>query len=220
MTPADARRTADAAPRTTTDEYFERVYAAGPDPWRLRERWYERRKRSALLAALPAERYRRAFEPGCATGALTEELARRCDQVVAAERSDVPLGVARRLLADRAGVELHHAAVPAWWPSGRFDLVVLSEIGYYLDDAALDLLLDRVRTGLEPGGTLAAVHWRHPAPDHARSGDSVHDRLRAFAGEAGWAAVSATTEPDFRLDVVVAGPVASVAALHGVPGVT
>ena len=37
----------------------------------------------SLLAALPRPRFRRAFEPGCATGLLTEALARRCDQVVA-----------------------------------------------------------------------------------------------------------------------------------------
>jgi trans-aconitate methyltransferase len=201
----------------TPDGYFERVYASDPDPWRLRERWYERRKRAVLLAALPRERYRRAFEPGCATGALTEQLAERCEEVVAVERAEAPLAVARRHLGGRAGVRLLSEVVPQWWPDGRFDLVVLSEIGYYLDDAGLDLLLDRSLACLEPGGTLAAVHWRPPARSHARSGDSVHDRLRAVASGSALASVQHTEEPDFLLDVLVAAPDGSVARAEGVP---
>ena len=40
------------------------LYADGADPWRAGS-WYERRKRAVVLASLPRERYRRAFEPGC-----------------------------------------------------------------------------------------------------------------------------------------------------------
>jgi SAM-dependent methyltransferase len=199
--------------------YFDRVYADGPDPWRLREQWYERRKRAVLLAALPAERYERAFEPGCATGALTEELATRCDRVVATERSSVPLAEARRRLGTRPGVVLSTGVVPEDWPQGCFDLVVLSELGYYFDAAGLRRLLERVRESVTEGGTIAAVHWRHPAEDHARSGDSVHRDLRTFARAAGWSPVTRTVEPDFALDVFVAGPFVSVATADHVPGV-
>lgn len=216
--PTTATSAAVSPATATPSEYFERIYAAGPDPWRLRERWYERRKRAVLLAALPAERYRRAFEPGCATGALTEQLADRCDQVLATDVSPVALAAARRHLDGRRGVRLQRAAVPGWWPSGRFDLVVISELAYYLDDAGLARLFDRARSCLELGGTLAAVHWRHPAPDHTRSGDDVHDALAAFAGPAGLSRLSHTVEADFRLDVLVAGGDTSVAHADGVPG--
>jgi SAM-dependent methyltransferase len=202
----------------TPDPYFERIYADGPDPWRLRERWYERRKRAMLLAALPRERYRRAFEPGCAAGALTELLAARCDEVVAAERSPVALAAARRALAGHRHVRWEQQVVPGWWPDGRFDLVVLSELGYYLDDARLVLLFDRARRCLRPRGTLAAVHWRHPAPDHVRGGDDVHDRLAAHALATGLGRLSRTVEEDFRLDVFVDGQDLSIARATGVPG--
>ena len=45
-----------------------------------------------------------------------------------------------RKRVERAGidnVELAVGVVPAQWPSGRFDLVVLSEIGYYFDRRGL-----------------------------------------------------------------------------------
>jgi trans-aconitate methyltransferase len=204
-------------PPATPGDYFDRIYAADPDPWQLRERWYERRKRALLLAALPAERYRRAFEPGCATGALTEQLAGRCDQVLAVERSPVAVAEAGRRLAGLDGVRVEQRVVPDWWPDGGFDLVVLAELGYYLDDDGLGRLFDRARSSLTAGGTLAAVHWRHPAPDHARSGDSVHDALTGFAGRSGLSPVSATWEIDFRLDVFVDGPPWSVARATDVP---
>jgi LmbE family N-acetylglucosaminyl deacetylase len=73
--------------------YFEALYAATDDPWGLADRFYERRKRAAVVAALPRERFRRVFEPGCANGLLTEQLARRADEVVA---WDVVAAAARR----------------------------------------------------------------------------------------------------------------------------
>ena len=65
--------------------YFDELCRRSDDPWRLREGWYERRKRSLTLALLPRPRYRNAFEPGCANGELTAELATRCDALLAAD---------------------------------------------------------------------------------------------------------------------------------------
>ena len=38
---------------TLPGDYFDGVYAAGPDPWGFTDRWYEERKRAVTLAALP-----------------------------------------------------------------------------------------------------------------------------------------------------------------------
>ncbi len=63
---------------TSTDrQYFVDLYASDPDPWRLATSWYERRKYALTVDALPNERYRRAFEPGCSIGVLSELLAPR-----------------------------------------------------------------------------------------------------------------------------------------------
>lgn len=42
-------------------QHFEQMYQADPDPWQVASRWYERRKRDLLLAALPRERYAHGF---------------------------------------------------------------------------------------------------------------------------------------------------------------
>ena len=43
-------------------------------------------------------------------------------------------------------------------------------------------ILDRASGPCSPGGTLLAVHWRHPVADYPRSGDDVHRILGARPG--------------------------------------
>lgn len=194
--------------------YFDDWYAAGEDPWGFATRWYERRKYALTLASLPRERYRSAFEPGCSVGVLTSALAGRCDAVLAADLSDVPIAAARRRTAGLPHVRVERRAVPAEWPAGTFDLVVLGEVGYYLDPADLTTLLDRAVGALDPGGTLVAVHWRHPAPDYPADGDAVHAALAVRARDH-LVRLVAHVEEDFLLDVYARPPAVSVARTEG-----
>jgi SAM-dependent methyltransferase len=71
----------------------------------------------------------------------------------------VPEAVDRaRLAASSARVLV--GALPDDLPAGSVDLVVLSEVLYYLSDDDLVASLDRLLMILEPGGHLLAVHWR------------------------------------------------------------
>ncbi|RPH44888.1 MAG: methyltransferase domain-containing protein [Burkholderiales bacterium] len=183
--------TAPAAPD------FDALFAGSDDPWRFRTRWYERRKRALTLAALPRERYRRGFEPGCANGELAAALAARCDALVAADASPRAVGLAAERLRGTTGVELACLAVPAAWPPGRFDLVVISELAYYLDAADRRRLAERIRASLEPGGTVLACHWRAPIDDAHCDGDTVHAELDVALGlprRGGW------VDEDMRID--------------------
>ena len=200
-------------------DYFERVYAASDDPWGFQSRWYEERKYQLALASLPRRRYRSGFEVGCSIGVLTALLGDRCDDLLAADVSPRALQIA----ATRVGpsVRLERRELPRDWPEGTFDLVVLSEVGYYQDPDGLRELVRRSVASLEQGGTLLAVHWRHPVEDYPLTGDQVHDVLRAACGVH---PVAEHVEADFRLDVLLRadGEVdpgrLSVAASTGVPG--
>ena len=199
---------------TTPHGYFAGLYAADPDPWDFDSRWYDRRKHDLTAAALTRPRYRSAFEPGCSTGALTARLATRCDHLLAVEGVAAGAERAAARVADLPQVTVRQGWMPRDWPDGTFDLVVLSELGYYFADADLDRLLDHAVTALEPGGDLVAVHWRWPVPEHARSGDDVHERLGALPG---LERVAAHEEADFRLEVFTRVPpaVRSVAQREG-----
>jgi LmbE family N-acetylglucosaminyl deacetylase len=175
-------------------EYFDDLYAHDDDPWGLAERFYERRKRDLVLAALPRERFARAFEPGCATGLLTEGLAARSDEMVAWDAAAAAVRQAAHRLRTVTGIEVGCHRIPEDWPDGWFDLVVISEVGYYCPD--LDVLADRVRAGLTRDGVVVAVHWRHDAVDHPHSAEAVHAALGA-----GLVRTVAHVEADFLLDV-------------------
>ena len=185
---------------TMPEEYFASVYGGSPDPWGFTDRWYEERKRALTLAALPERRYATAFEPGCSIGVLTEELATRCDALLASDVSDVALASAADRLVAAPHVRLVRAVLPRDWPDGTFDLVVLSELLYYLGDDDLRTAAARAVSAVAPGGTLLSLHWRHPVADYPQSGDAAQ---RAVADAAAGHLVHAVHHLEDDLDLAV-----------------
>jgi SAM-dependent methyltransferase len=169
---------------TSSVTYFDELYQRSDDPWNLREGWYERRKRALTLALLPRPRYRNAFEPGCANGELTAELATRCDALLAADLHDTAVRLARERVADAPHVRVERLIVPSQWPTdqGPFDLIVISEFAYYLDATDLDMLAARIAASLTPDGTLLACHWRRPFAEALESADTAHNLFDARCG--------------------------------------
>lgn len=198
--------------RSRSRESFDAHYARKPEGWDFEGSWYERRKRAVTLAVLPRERFRSALELGCATGVLTAALTERADDVLGTDLAAAALQRAR-LRAPSARFAL--AAFPEEWPEGRRDLVVLSEVGYYLSPDDLDRTVDRVLDTLDDDGVLVACHWRHP-DDHAVSdGDTVH---AAIARRWPRPALVQHVEPDFVLMVFPGAAVTSVARAEGLVG--
>ncbi len=156
---------------------FDRLYAEQEDPWQLRSSWYEERKRALTLAALPHRHYSRAIEVGCSLGALSAELAPRCDAIVAADESGLVVSRTRRHLAGHPHVDVVRLQLPEEWPPGWFDLVVLSEIGYFLSPARLTTLARQARASLSGQGVVLACHWRHDVRGWPLAGPAVHERL-------------------------------------------
>ena len=159
---------------------FDAMFADDDDPWSSTS-WYERRKRDLVLATLRQERYDRVLDLGCSTGVLTTQLAHRADAVVAVDASSRALAIARH--SNVEGVAWIHAEAPAGVQDieGDFDLVVLSEVGYFLAPFDLWLTLAAVLRRLAPGGELLLVHWRHPTEHIPSDGPSVHARVRDVA---------------------------------------
>lgn len=178
--------------------YFDALFSESDDPWRFKTRWYEERKRALTLACLPERHYGRVFEPGCANGELSAALAPRCDRLLVMDGSDKAAALARQRLVDWPHAEVRQGFLPGAWPDERFDLIVVSEVAYYLDADQLATLMLQTRAALNPGGTVVACHWRRPIEGCAFDGNQVHDRLHAGLN---MQRLTALVEPDFRLDV-------------------
>jgi cyclopropane fatty-acyl-phospholipid synthase-like methyltransferase len=158
--------------QTLRPEYFDVIYTADPDPWKFAESAYERGKYMLTLNAMPKPRYRSALEVGCSIGVLTRSLASRCEAVVAIDASQVPLAEARRRCADLPGVRFKQMFVPDEWPEGLFELILLSEVVYYLSREDVARLAARVARSLPKGGSVILVHWTGPT-DYPLSGDEA-----------------------------------------------
>lgn len=158
--------------RSIPPSYFETRYTADPDPWRFETSAYERDKYEATLAALPRRRYRSALEIGCSIGVLTRQLASRCDHLFAVDVAETALAKAAIRNRDLGHVRFGLHQAPGSWPEGRFDVILLSEVVYYLDRADVARLVQRVRDTLTPDGDVVLVHWTGDT-DYPLGGDEA-----------------------------------------------
>ncbi|GJE56854.1 class I SAM-dependent DNA methyltransferase [Methylobacterium thuringiense] len=187
-------------PTSLSPAYFAGLYADDPDPWRFATSDYERAKYAATLAALPRPRYASALEVGCSIGVLTRQLGSRCGALTAFDVVSSVLERARVACADQTQIRFLQAAVPGDWPDGRYDLILLSEIAYYLDRADLARLVACVETALLPGGDIVLVHYLGET-DYPLSGDAAADGF--IQGSAGFAEILAQSRTaEYRLDVL------------------
>lgn len=192
--------------------YFERMYAENPDPWSLASRWYEERKYAVTMASLTRGTYQRGFEPGCSVGVLTQLLAERCDELLATDVVPEAVEATQHRVRAHRSVEVRQLSVPHEWPDGAFDLIVISELGYYLSVSDLAALVDQAAGALQPDGELLAVHWRHSVPDYPLTGDQVQALFRA---DPRLQSVASHQEDDFRLDLLAPVGARSVADREG-----
>ncbi|VXB94108.1 SAM-dependent methyltransferase [Arthrobacter sp. 9AX] len=183
------------------EQIFDGVHAREPDPWQYTTSWYERRKRALTLAALPADKYAAGLEIGCSIGELSADLAAQCTNLLAVDASSTALQRAAQRLAPFPGVALRQLTLPGSWPGGNYDLVVLSEVGYYFAPRELDELLDNIADSILPGGTLLLCHWRHPISGWELDGETVHTIARSRLK---WRTHGLYRERDFLLETLIA----------------
>lgn len=180
--------------------YFESLFQGDEDPWRLETSPYEAAKFDRSVSALGGRRYDRAFEVGCAGGSLTQRLASSTGDLLAVDISETALARARKRCATWSQVRFEQMAFPGETPSDqRFDLIVMSEVAYYWDDADLARAAEAVHRGLKAGGDLLLVHFTGDT-DYPQSGDEAVDKLWSTLGQ-DFDLVLAEAHDRYRLDL-------------------
>ena len=181
--------------------YFDDVYRANADPWNFATSPYEAAKYAATLAALPRERYENALEIGCSIGVLTEQLASHCGQLLSLDVSPAALEQARTRCVRLPQVQFEQRYLPGDFPAGAFDLILISEVGYYLSMPDLVVLRERCVNQLVTGGHLLLVHWTPFVPDYPLTGDQVHETFAASATGEVLRHQDGRREEKYRLDL-------------------
>lgn len=174
---------------------FEAAYARSADPWASAALGYryQRLKYDKLMALLPRGRFARVLDLGCGLGLLTQKLAKRSGHVLGLDISTAAVERARGRAAKLDNLQFEQGDIMDLPTSldGRFDLVVVSDVIYYLsllDDLLLGNLAVRIANLLSPGGVcLLANHFFFVADPASRQSRAIH---RAFAACPRFAVIS------------------------------
>ena len=155
--------------------FFDETFRKSSDPWRYTSSFYETSKFRTTIRCLPKVQFKNAFEIGCAIGVLSQKLAKKCDRLLSVDYSEVGLEEARKRCAGLPQVRFEQMQIPQQFPTEKFDLILFSEVGYYLTMPDLLTTKQKIIDQLLPGGYLLMVHFRYPVESFILNGDIVHD---------------------------------------------
>jgi len=179
--------------------YFDALYQTNPDPWSFETSEYEANKYAATIAALPT-RYKSALEIGGSIGVLTQKLAQVCDSLLSTDISKLAQDRAIKRCQNLLQVRFELMNFPHEYPQEKFDLILVSEVGYYWCEVDLQTAQHRIFELLEPSGHLLLVHWLQPTPDYPLTGDRVHDSFLNFM-PASLQHLTSQRNTNYRLDL-------------------
>jgi SAM-dependent methyltransferase len=180
--------------------HFQRLYEASPDPWGFGSKPYEQEKYWRTVQALGGRRFTSGLEVGCSLGILTRMLAPHCDGLLGVDLVEQPLETARARCADQPGVSFQRMRVPNEWPDLRCDLIVLSEVLYFLTPADIDRCAGRVLASLLPDAMVVLVNWLGQSDDPCTGDEAANHFIAATTGSLG--VVRQDRQPGYRLDIL------------------
>jgi predicted TPR repeat methyltransferase len=160
------------SPPSRDPAHFEALYADNPDPWDFATSPYEQAKYRATIASLAGKHFSRGVEIGCSIGVLTAMLAPHCDELIGIDPIETALAQARTRCATLPHVSFARMHVPHQFPPGPFDLMVFSEILYFLAEPDLARVATLATTTIQPGGTILLVNYTG-RPNDPASGDPL-----------------------------------------------
>ena len=158
------------ANRRYSGEFFEDLFNQRSDPWHYQSP-YEQTKYAQTLALLPRPRFGTALEIACAEGHFTRQLSVRVDRLTATDISPTALRRAAARCEGLSNISFSPLDVLTDPLPGRFDLIVCSEVLYFLGNRAnLDAVLRKIAGALEPDGYFVTAHAHLVADEPHRPG--------------------------------------------------
>ena len=146
-------KTRDGARKSFWEDLFEEE-----DPWNYGSP-YEQEKYERQIEMLPAGKAERALELACAEGHFTSQVAPKVKHLLASDISTRALQRARDRCRGHANVDFIQLDLSTTVLPQEMDLIICSEVLYYLnDEAELVAVTRRLAQALRPGGHLLTAH--------------------------------------------------------------
>jgi hypothetical protein len=145
---------------------------------------YEQTKYLHTLELIPDSQLLNAIELGCSEGRFTEILASRVGRLLAIDISSVALDRARARCSAISNVTFRQHDISTGMVGDSYDLVVCSEILYYLRDAAaVEKFAREVRESMNHSGYLLMTHANMVSDDKSQTGFDFNEIGSKFIGE-------------------------------------
>jgi peptidoglycan/xylan/chitin deacetylase (PgdA/CDA1 family)/SAM-dependent methyltransferase len=162
--------------------YWEEIFS-NKDPWNYTSD-YEQTKYKYTIEMLSELNIITAVELGCAEGHFTEKLAPRVSKLLAVDISERALVRAQERCVNLPNVCFAQHDIGKGVPEGKFDLMVCSEILYYLRDRyALQLFAKKAVKAMNIGGYLILTHANMVSDDRTQTGFDFNEIGAKFIGE-------------------------------------
>jgi peptidoglycan/xylan/chitin deacetylase (PgdA/CDA1 family) len=185
--------------------YWEALFQK-PDPWNYGSS-YEQEKYARQLMLLPDHPIGRALELACAEGRFTEKLSPRVERLIAADISPTALERARERCRTQENIEFLPLDLLIDPLPQELDLIVCSEVLYYLDDEAdLKRIARKLTAALRTGGHILTAHAFVLNDDLSRTGFDWENPwgaktiTRVFSAEPGLALERSICTELYRID--------------------
>jgi SAM-dependent methyltransferase len=196
--------TMDNDKKTLDASYFNDLYSQNPDPWNFEHSEYEHTKYARTLGMISEMRFENAFEIGCSNGKLSESLAVQCKRLLAVDSSSIAVANATHRLSGFENVRVEEMEIPWQFPDDTFDLILLSEVGYFFTENDLRAVCEKIISVLEPQGHLLLVHWTGRVDEFPLTGDRVHHLFSEYSGDdelSPLAHLKNATDAQYRMDL-------------------
>jgi len=173
--------------------HLTRLYAFNEDPWHHRTSAYEAGKYAATLDVIGPGPFNEALEVGCGNGTLATLLAQRCQRLTVMECIPAAMALARRALAAHNNLTFIEGAAPDALPDMQPDLILLSEVLYFLTPD--DILQLGNWLLVHATGPVVAVNWTGPT-DEQLDGNAAISLLSQTLGDP-----AMQSHKGFRIDI-------------------
>lgn len=162
--------------------YWDALFSR-EDPWDYTSA-YEQEKYRHTLEMIPGEASLKVLELGCAEGIFTKMLSGKVDSVLAMDISERALQRASKKCAGLENVQFEQHDIAKGIPDDGYNLIICSEILYYLRDRyALTRFANRVKQALPSGGHLLMTHANMVSDDKSQTGFDFNEIGAQFIGE-------------------------------------
>jgi 2-polyprenyl-3-methyl-5-hydroxy-6-metoxy-1,4-benzoquinol methylase len=143
--------------RSNTPSRFNRFYWLDGDPFGAKNAKYELSKQDRLLDLISKREKYNALDVGCGNGFFSRRIAEHCEHLHGIDFSSQAIRLAQANCEEHLNISLAEQDIRSFQTSSSFDLIICSEVLYYLQGTELDDVVRNLHSISAPGAWLGLV---------------------------------------------------------------